>query len=381
MKARTKENLGNIFGGLFSNQRVINGSKHNAWWVALIMFLVGVILPVIPLTVTAANTYGASFVSGNVYGLESQITEASLGSYLQGYSFTVNEDKTLSGTKYGEEITTRDVEPIYQVISEAGKNENEITFQLYYSPRGYQGENSIKDYVKNLSEKRYISGSATETSTSVDANESAESEVKETYYRPSFLVLFKDGLYAYIAKPGTFEVAAEQSGDWKNTPAETEILLRVLTNTDGSVPPVVANTNDPSAYEATFEEIMQEYLRQNSYVDTVFGNWKNVFNEIYLFTKTNSILYQTFFFLGIYAVIVLFMGLMIFLLTRGKRNSFNYLTFWQCEKISMWASVSPGLLSLILGFLLSSYAVMFFIILMGLRTMWLCMKQLRPQYN
>lgn len=377
MKAKTKENLGNIFGGLFKNQRVINGAKHNAWWVALIMFVVGVILPVIPLTVSAVNAYGAQFISGNVYGLESQITEACLGAYLQGYEFEVTSYNNLEGTLNGAPITTREVDPVYQVISEAGDHKNEITFQLYYSSRNYSGESSIKDYVKNLSEKRYISGSSVETSTIVDATESADSETKETYYRPSFLVLFKGGIYAYLATPGTYTAAAEQSGDWKNTEVGTEILSRVLLSQDEKLPPLPSAGNFEAEYEAT----MNTYLRQNAYIDDVFENWEDLFNEIYLFTKENSILYQTFFFLGIYAIIVLFMGLMIFLLTRGKKNTFNYLTFWQCEKISMWASVSPGLLSLILGFLMSSYAVMFFIILMGLRIMWICMKQLRPQYN
>jgi maltodextrin utilization protein YvdJ len=72
------------------------------------------------------------------------------------------------------------------------------------------------------------------------------------------------------------------------------------------------------------------------------------------------------------------MGLMIFLLTRGKKNIFHIYTFGDCEKIAAWSMVSPALLSLILGFIFTDYAMMFFIILLGLRVMWLSMKQLRP---
>ena len=72
------------------------------------------------------------------------------------------------------------------------------------------------------------------------------------------------------------------------------------------------------------------------------------------------------------------MGLMVFLLTRGKKNIFRVYTFGDCQKISAWSMVSPALLGMILGFFIQDYAMMFFIILLGVRVMWLSMKQLRP---
>ena len=86
MKQRTKENLGNIFGSLFSNQRAINGSKHNPWWVAIIMFILGVLLPIVPITVNQYNTYGAAFLANYTYGWENQVTKATLDLYVEvGY--------------------------------------------------------------------------------------------------------------------------------------------------------------------------------------------------------------------------------------------------------------------------------------------------------
>lgn len=370
MKARTKENLGYIFGGLFSNQKAINGAKHNAWWVALIMFILGVILPVVPLTVTVANSYGSSFLAANTYGYEDQITEASLNLYNDGYKFEVVENngvRELKGTLNGSDITSDETKPIYEVKPTSGSQKGEISFQVYYSERTFTKSNNIKDLVDNLVAKRYITGSTLEPSTDVEATESADSEVQETYYRPSFILLFRGGSYEYIAKPQTYEVAANQSGDWKNTEVGTNLLERVLTVEGYKLP-----TNDSE---------IDTLVRDTNYVNGVLNNWKQIYNESYLATKNSALLYQSLLFLGIYAILVLFMGLMVFLLTRGKRNSFNYLTFWTCEKIAMWASLSPGLLAMILGFMLPSYAVMFFIILVGIRIMWLSMKQLRPTYN
>ena len=363
MKPRTKDNLANIFGGLFSNQRVLNGAKHNAWWVALIMFIVAVILPVIPLTVTVANSYGSQFLNGTTYGYESQITQASLELYVEGYDFEITSFNTLQPTK--ELIDHKDTVPLKQIISNGGSNKDEIVFQFYYSSKTKTAD--INELIEDLMEIRYITGSAVEPSTpDVGATESADSEIQQTYYRPSFIVLFPNGSYEYLAKASTYEIVATQSGDWKNTPVGTKILETALT---------------VKGYELPTADKVEVLAKDQNYYNAVLNNWKVIYDQGYLATKNSALFYQTLLFLGIYAILVLFMGLMIFLLTRGKRNSFNYLTFWACEKIAMWAAVSPGLLALILGFMLPSYAVMFFIILMGLRTMWLSMKQLRPSYN
>ena len=67
MKPKTKKFLSNFFFGLFSNDHAIEGSKSNPWWVALIIALFAVILPVIPITVSQSRTYGASFLAGYIY--------------------------------------------------------------------------------------------------------------------------------------------------------------------------------------------------------------------------------------------------------------------------------------------------------------------------
>lgn len=361
MKASTKENLGNIFGSLFSNQRAINGAKRNPWWAALIMFVLAIILPVIPLTVTVANSYGSAFLANNTYGYESQITEVSLDLYVNGYKFEITDYNHLTATKDGVELnspTYNDTVPISKVTNTVT---NEIDFEVYFSYRTFAGNSGIKSLVDELLKVRY------QQNTTIQAPAGTENSEDATYYRPSFIILFTEGSYEYVAKGKTYEMASQQSGDWKNTSVGTNLLESVLT---------VEGYNLPTNIDEK-----ETLLRNGAYISGVLNNWKVIYNEAYIATKNNSLLFQSLLFLGIYALLVLFMGLMIFLLTRGKKNPFNYLNIWVCEKIAMWASLCPGILAMILGFMLANYAVMFFIILVGVRTMWLTMKQLRPQYN
>jgi hypothetical protein len=72
------------------------------------------------------------------------------------------------------------------------------------------------------------------------------------------------------------------------------------------------------------------------------------------------------------------MGLMMFLLTRGKRNPNRNLNFWITTKIAAWICFTPAVLAMIVGFVWSAAAGIGFIVLMGLRTMWLSMRQLSP---
>ena len=73
------------------------------------------------------------------------------------------------------------------------------------------------------------------------------------------------------------------------------------------------------------------------------------------------------------------MGLMVFLLTRGKTNPFRIYTFWDCQKIAYWAVPAPSVISLALGFFMSNFALVSFALVVGLRVMWLSMRTLRPE--
>ena len=102
-------------------------------------------------------------------------------------------------------------------------------------------------------------------------------------------------------------------------------------------------------------------------------------NDSYINQRVKTFWMNSGLYYGIYLVLGVFMGLMIFLLTRGKANPNRGLTFWITTKISWIACVAPAILAMIAGFFWSMAAGLGFIVLFGLRIMWLSMRSLSPQ--
>ena len=113
-------------------------------------------------------------------------------------------------------------------------------------------------------------------------------------------------------------------------------------------------------------------------VDNTWANFKGLIRKLYNQTRLKAAAVQ----LGISSAITVgitaIMGFMIWILTRGKNNPYRLFTVWQCFATAFWASFTPGLLTVGLGFLIKNFASMIFPLLMGVRCMWLTMKSLRP---
>lgn len=138
-----------------------------------------------------------------------------------------------------------------------------------------------------------------------------------------------------------------------------------------------------------YKDFSQGDLVEKFYATDDQGNTnydKNVSNLRTLFRKTHNYrrVVDAWVGVGILAgislIVVFLMGLMVFILTRGKRNAYRIFKFWECQKIAYWATISPAILSLIFGFITggSSLFNIWFVMFFGIRTMWLSMKSLKP---
>jgi hypothetical protein len=116
----------------------------------------------------------------------------------------------------------------------------------------------------------------------------------------------------------------------------------------------------------------------DSYKSSSLSAWKLFLTDAYAYKKTVAGWQSVGVWGGVFAGVIVFMGLMVFIMTRGKENPFRIYSFWQCQKIAYWAALSPAILALILGYIWSSYVSLYFIFLYGLRVMWMSMKSLRP---
>ena len=177
------------------------------------------------------------------------------------------------------------------------------------------------------------------------------------------MVLFKDGLYVRLNKYNSTDAGKNTYTNFKTDWKQFQPGHKLLASTLGDLN---LNDIDPNLYA--------------DQKDAIYNKWVEVFNKSFISQTRYNTWVTTAMFFGIYFGLVVLMGLLLFLLTRGKNNVFNYLKFMDTEKMAWWSALAPGILAMIVGFIFSNFAQMAFIVLLGLRTMWMAMRQLRPQY-
>lgn len=346
MRTQTKEYLRSGFGSLISNQCAIDAAKGFPWWASIIVFLIGTFLPVIPITVSTSSVNGRDFVSGTNYSFDRDATGIAIELKQKGYEFTVNGNHELI---FNQENETRDANlPLATYIYKKDDTRPQYDMNLFYV--NGTTEEAVRFYEAKIEEKYEINTLNPCT------------DIEKQRYVPHIVILYRDGLLTALFKKNTCDAATSFQGDWKGAKEGYALVETMLKGIDTNVV--------TSIEKATVINIA-----------TCLTNWEEIYDVSYSDTKTRTVVMSTFIYWGVYAGLALLVGLLMFLITRGKRNFNNYLKWYQCMFISSWCTFSPGLLAMILGFLLRQYAMMFFIIFMGIRAMWISMKQLSATYQ
>ena len=351
MSPKTRNILVNSFKGIISNQACVDNGKEAPWWLAIIFALVSVIIPLIPGFVSLDKAYGASFLNNGSFGIDRGLSEAFVSLKSENKELNIKDGLL---TYSGEVSGTKDYDLYKQVTTLSTiQDQEEYGFMLYYTTR--EG-NELQDYVNQKVADYYKVG----TLTKKDAGDAEGT----AYYIPSFMILTKNTLVAATYKVDSTTRAGNTFGglDWWTTP-NGNLVTYVLEGVESTtVEQVKHNTGDWAK---------------------VYNKWKAVFNQTYKNQKERAKWNTTLIYLGVYAGLIVFLGLMVFLLTRGKNNPFNTLNFWVCQKIAYFLSFTPAVLALILGFVFAGNMIgqMAFIMLLSLRIMWASMRQLRPIYQ
>lgn len=361
MKSNSKQTLKILFASLISNEAAINGAKLAPWWIGVILFILGSFLPIIPIMTSTSKTYGASFMNINkTYGFEQHLTSCGVELQAEKYQFTINDKHELIETIDGvaqertwgenEDGVVIDTIPVaYYNTVVSGVTQRALNVFYYDRPWSGSGNNNIKYLRDKIIEKTLYD-------VGTDVVHSSESE-KATFI-PSYVILYKGGIFAKIyQKDSTKYASVSYSGaDWKKFEAGTELLKLTLGG----------------------DNISPELVRDMDYINSVKENWKTVFNKTYENQKIKTFWLTSGMYYGIYIVLGFFMGFMMWLLTRGKNNPNRNLSIFIGFKISWWIDFTPGLLGMIAGFIYSPIAGIAYIVLMGIRAMWLSMRQLNP---
>ena len=340
-----------ILRSLIKNDATVEGGRHHPWWIALILFFVSAVLSIVPIFVQTISKNGSDFVANATRNLDTSLFSFIEDAQKSDISFVIKELE--DGSKYLESDTAK-WDATYVATNKDGYHcyqhktaDNQIDLDVFYVP--------------DLT-------NAVITSIANDAPVTNEETGEVTYTKrdTSFMIFGKREMVVILYVKGNTSAVGSLYGDYKNLDADYNILssLSTVTVEDQTV---------------TFENVTPTTFQ--AFKEGVWKNAKAFFDKAYLYNKGQLTWRTTLLMFGINVVLVLFMGLMIFILTRGKANPFRIYTFMECQFIAYWASLSPAILSLILGFVFSSFAQMMFALLVGVRVMWLSMKTLRPEYS
>ncbi len=413
MKDRTKQTIADGFGGLVKNATALRGAKNGPLWLTIVMFFASILLPILPLFVSANSMSGSSFIKNNTYSLERYVTRAALDlkKSPNKYEISISEDHFLSVNKEGTEINygsyddhgkdaDRTIAPFYTYTNKAT---GEYSFLLYVSDIDNAAEkvettnakgktkliNAKAAYLTRIAQFTYETGTTTAYDLGKEDQKKAVEDAKKknstdpkTFYFPSYIVLFKDS-FNVVCCYGEKAVAGSTNGaaDYKKVSANANCLETLLTVKDkngNDVAPTDEKVIDGTATEEEIEQDIANKMANENYYNGVLANFKKFLNKSYLASKAKTTAVTCLFSLAVFAGLSLIMGFLMWVMTRGKNNPNNYFSLWLCMKLEARLALAPALITLLLGFLLVSYAQMIFILTLGMRVMWISMKELRP---
>lgn len=353
MKERTKEILRDGFGSLINNAAALRGAKNGPLWLTIVMFFLSIILPIVPIFVSQININGSTFLDTYSFGLEKYVATMATDLKEDNYKFILSEDHLLSIKKDGAEIDYAAYgsnKPFAAYINNGtgeDSSKGQYDFVIYVSDASTSKE---KKAVNNaIAAKKY-------TCKTIE-----ESIQTENVYTPSYMIIFRNGLYvAMYGYNSTTVKASSYNGDFKTMKATDDGLAYLLTVKDKD-----GNT------------INQDLLNKD-YTAGVYKNFKVVLNKSYETLKIANVWGTCGIYAGVFTGLILLLGFLMWVLTRGKKNPNNYFSVWLTMKVAARLAPAPAILTLIIGFFLTSQVPIIFIMLMGLRTMWISMKELRP---
>ena len=168
MKERTRDRIKDGFGGLINNAAAMRGAKNGPLWLTIVMFFLSILLPVLPLFISAANTSGAAFIGNNSYGLERYVTAVATDLKNNNHEFILgeNHEMIVNNIDYnafitfdaGDETKATSATPIATYTNSVN---GQYEFMVYASNLSGDSKQA-RNLNKLIGETRYIVESTTE---------------------------------------------------------------------------------------------------------------------------------------------------------------------------------------------------------------------------
>lgn len=353
-KAAIKETVKMGFSTLISNPACVEMGRNHKWYAPVIIGLLSVFLAVLPIGIARGSTKGSDFFTSPTYGYEYGLVHFLEDADKFNRDADTDNDITIRVNAAAKTLTATNFPELYADTSGHSfyqhKDGTTVTFEVFYTSNvGDDYSSFVKEIVTNK------------------VNPYNTAETRDYYC--NLLILGRESFSSYTYKVGATSATQSLTGKYDVaksfnivSPDHQDLLNQDSHGTAYSVP-----------YTSVTKDNYDTWLTSN------LEAWKLFYTDAYNSTKVTA----TWTWIGIMAAVfagfTIFMGLMVFLMTRGKNNPYKIYTFWETQKIAYWASLSPAILAMILSFFLSNFAMFFYIFLYGMRMMWLSMKTLRPE--
>ena len=328
-----------LFKGLVNNEEVIYSSKHHPWWSAVLVLLFSLIIAVVPSFVQIAQVQGSEVLTASqnasldtALNLVSEHLEANNMKIVIDEEGCIDISKAIPDNEYTK--------------YEEDSNGNKTKVAYEYSVVA-QGKELLVFTICSPSD--------------VDAYKTLYSEGK------------KSSSDAPSAQPRSSLIITET-----NVYITTYLTTNVISTEDGSILEAATPSYEyfGSNVSAKGTDINSFYASKN-YNDCL-NHWEKFLVDAYRMNKTQYLWTYSGILAAINLGVALLVSLLTMILTRLKSATGDRLNYLEALKIICFASLAPALLSIVLGFFVSSMAQVGFVLCLGLRTTFLGMKAANP---
>lgn len=329
------------------------------WYIAVIFFLLSMFFSVLPLGVHANAQDGSTAFQTYNYGAKEAIISATLNDnsyHAVGGNFanlTFNENNNLSQTlTWSDEANSQGYNYIGYHTAVINKEGTE----------GSIDQSIVKDFdFYFVSDASYSTVIDTITDSTYEYSSTTGIDLKAPLVdrNCSFMVFTETTVYISVrphADLGSASNPINIKGDFLN-----------LGNVNGKTIEDIFTSNITDSTTNSSDAIYQNFL---TFTDNIYHN-----------NKVQAMWIQIGICLGVNGGLTLILGLVVFLMTRGKNNPNREIKWYQSFLIVFYASLCPAILSLAFGFLFTGMEIMLYVITFGFRVMWMSVKSLRPVYQ
>ena len=338
-----------------SNETVVD-ARNKPWYYAIVIGIISVLLAVIPMMTNEFSVKGGEFLNAPSYDYETQLHDFTADMAEKHVELKV-ENGTISdagSTKWSEAYPngyfhTGEKTVSYVKSDAAGENKEVVIEKVQYVDFAVylNLDGNIEDTAKAVFEgKNPVATLDSENKIVVTTPSKDDKDAANFHINVMFIA--KDAFYCYKKDPTTqnpSSLSREFKFDAKNPAGESTYSLTSLLG-------------------ATEKETTENWVAYMT------ASHKSIKNKRGWATTGMGV--------GIYAGLTLLLGVIVFIMTRGKNNPFRHYKFWECQKIAYWSAFAPAVLALALGFLFKNYSLLLFILFSGVRIMWMSMRTLKP---